>query len=182
MSLKTLFLTVFSLLFTPGKFWRELKETNPSINALKDYAVPLIAVAQLVKFPLIGVPRTAMMFSLISFIVDISALYLLAGAVVYLLDRDYPEALQQRVMTVLCYSLTPVWLFEPFCFTGRWSWYYAAFALTWALFIGKSGFSLMLHEENAHREGATPKAALLIILVNIASFMVLRGFIRFFNI
>jgi hypothetical protein len=182
MGLKILFATVFAVLFTPGSFWRDLKNGDLSQNPLKDYSLPVIAVVQLCKFPVIGVPRTAMMFSLVSFIVDVSVVYLLAGAIVYLIDREQPEAVQQRVLILLSYALTPVWLIEPFYFAGGWSWFFAAAALSYALVIGKSGMSVLLEEEVGRFEWLPARTAVLFIMVNTASYLLIRGLIRFFNI
>jgi hypothetical protein len=183
MGVKALVLTVLAVLFRPGTFWKELKRDDQGVNALKDYAVPVIAVVQLCKFPLVGVPRTAMLFSLVTFIVDVSVIYLLAGGIMRLFDRQQKENVQDAVLTILCYALTPVWLFELLYFTGGWSWFFAAAALSYALVIGRMGFAVMLDAAGAGRtEGFAGKAGLLIIMTEIAAFLVIRGLLRFFTI
>jgi len=59
MGVKELFSAIFSLLFQYRKFWKNLKEgaTGDEFNVLRDYAVPVIALVQIAKFPLIGLPR-----------------------------------------------------------------------------------------------------------------------------
>jgi len=113
---------MFSVLFHPETFWKEIREHRRDVNAMKDYAAPVIAMVQLCKIPFIGVPRMAMFAAIVSFIVDVAVLYLLSGAIFSILGRDQPESVQHDVMTMLSYSLTPVWLAEP-----------------WAVALGVSG-------------------------------------------
>ena len=124
--------------------WRNYRN-NESIkaddfNVIREYAVPVIALVQLAKFPLIGVPRSAMFFTIAIFLIDIAALYLITGAAVYLLAQgQQPKNFKAGMLTVVCYSMTPVWLFELFYFTGPWSWIFAFFAVIYTLVIGKNG-------------------------------------------
>ena len=88
MGVKELFSAIVTLLFHYRKFWRDLKDVavDDEFMALRDYAVPVIALVQLAKFPLIGQPRQAMMFSIADFLIDIAALYLMMGVQLFLVQ------------------------------------------------------------------------------------------------
>ena len=148
MDVKELFSTIFTLLFRNNTLWRNYQEhegiKSDDYNVIREYAVPVIALVQLAKFPLIGVPRSAMLFAIAVFLIDIAALYLLTGAAIYLLEQGQPESFKDRTLTVVCYSMTPVWLFELLYFTGPWSWLFAFFAVMCTLVIGKNGLRTCL--------------------------------------
>ncbi|MDT9546799.1 MAG: hypothetical protein RI826_05615 [Chlorobium phaeovibrioides] len=146
MPLKQLFSAMMAVMFRYRNFWNRVRdgEFPEGVDLLRTYAVPVIAVVQLLKFPLIGVPRPAMLFSIASFLLDVTALYLLSGGVLKLLFPDEPAAMEGKVVTVLAYGLTPVWLFELFYFTPLWSWVVALLALGHTLLISWYGFSLLL--------------------------------------
>lgn len=181
MGLKWLFSTMLSVLFHPDTFWKERSETREGVNPLKDYAAPVIATVQLIKLPLVGVPRSAMILAIISFIVDVSVLYVLSGAVSRLLDRTRSEAVQDSVLNLLCYSLTPIWLVEPFYFAGWLRWLFAAGALIHALFIMKTGLPALLGREVPHFESLAGKTFLLTVAATMASFTAITGLIRIFT-
>jgi hypothetical protein len=181
MGLKWLFMTMFSVLFHPEAFWKDNAERREGVNALKDYAAPVIAMVQLVKLPLAGVPRSAMILAIVSFIVDVSVLYLLAGAIASLAGRDRRESLQDEVLTMLCYSLTPVWLVEPFYFAGIWRWLFLAGGLLYTFLILKPGIHATLDRDVPHIEVLTGKSALLTFVATMASFMAMTGLIRMFT-
>ena len=185
MGVKELFSAIFSLLFRYGYFWNDLKEKEVALgdefNVLRDYAVPVIALVQLAKFPLIGVPRQAMFFSIANFLIDIAALYLMMGGVAYLLARERSETPQAGIVTVCCYSMTPVWLSELFYFTGSWSWLFAFLALSYALVIGRRGLAVMLAVDSGVTGSALRNTALFVITVNTSLFLLIRAVMRLFN-
>jgi hypothetical protein len=181
MGLKKLFMTMFSVLFHPETFWKEIAENRREVNAMKDYAAPVIAMVQLCKIPLIGVPRMAMFLAIISFIVDVAVLYLLSGAIVTLVGRDQPESVQHDVLTMLSYSLTPIWLAEPFYFMGTWRWIFLAAALLHAMLISRFGLQAMLDKEVPQVDALSGKSTLLVAMATMTSFMLMNGLIRFFT-
>lgn len=181
MGLKWLFMTMFSVLFHPEAFWTEHAERRDGVNALKDYAAPVIAMVQLVKLPLAGVPRSAMILAIVSFIVDVSVLYMLAGAIATLAGRDRRESLQEEVLTMLCYSLTPVWLVEPFYFVETWRWLFLAGALLHVFLILKPGIHATFEHDVPHIDALTGRSALLTFVATMASFMAMTGLIRMFT-
>jgi hypothetical protein len=181
MGLKRLFMTMFSVLFRPETFWKEIREHRREVNAMKDYAAPVIAMVQLCKIPFIGVPRMAMFAAIISFIVDVAVLYLLSGAIFSILGRDQPESVQHDVMTMLSYSLTPIWLAEPFYFLGPWRWVFLAAALLHTLFISRFGLQAMFDKEVPHIDALSGKSTMLVALATMTSFMLMSGIMRFFT-
>jgi hypothetical protein len=181
MGLKWIFTTMVSVLFRPDSFWKEYRERMQEANAMRDYAAPVIAIVQLCKLPFIGVPRMAMLLSIISFTVDVAVLYLLSGAIVSIAgSAERPEAIQNDVMMVLCYSLTPVWLAEPFLFTGSWRWLFMAVALVHTLFISRLGILAVLGHENPRIEAFSRKSGFLVAMATVISFTLINGLIRFF--
>ncbi|NMW21580.1 MAG: hypothetical protein HKK67_08110 [Chlorobiaceae bacterium] len=185
MGVKELFLAIFSLLFRYGNFWNDLKKREVThgdeFNVLRDYAVPVIALVQLAKFPLIGLPRPAMFFAIANFLIDIAGLYLMMGGAAYLFARENTETPQGGIVTVFCYSMTPVWLFELFYFTGRLSWLFAFIALSYALVIGRKGLAVMLDVISGVTGNALRNTALFVITVNTAVFLLIRAVMRLFN-
>ena len=168
MGTKELFSAIFTLLFRYRKFWHDLKEATPDdeFNVLKDYAAPVIAIVQIAKFPLIGQPRQAMIFAIANFLIDIAALYLIMGGTAYLLSRERSEKIKAGMVTIFCYSMTPVWIFELFYFTGSWSWLFAFLALSYALVIAKNGLAVMLDFEVAVPVNVLRNTALFVVTVN----------------
>ncbi|MEI6758210.1 MAG: hypothetical protein WCK85_10165 [Chlorobium sp.] len=183
MGVKELFSAIFTILFRYRKFWLDLRQSNSGeeFNVLRDYAVPVIALVQLAKFPLIGVPRSAMFFAGANFLIDIAALYLLAGGAAYLLDRERSESIQSGTLTVFSYAMTPVWIFELFCFTGNWSSLFAFFALAYTLVIARNGLVVLLRLDSALSATALRNIALLALTVNSATFLLVRALIRLFH-
>jgi len=183
MGVKELFSAIFSLLFQYPKFWKDLKEgaAGDEFNVLRDYAVPVIALVQLAKFPLIGLPRQAMIFAIANFLIDIAALYLMMGGSAYLLARERSEHIKDGILTVFCYSMTPVWLFELLYFTGSWSWFFAFFALVYALVIGKTGLAVMLDFASGVTDNAMRNTAFFVVTVNTSVFLLIRAVMRLFN-
>jgi len=146
MPLKQLFSAMMAVMFRYRNFWARVREGEwpEGVDLLRSYAVPVIAMVQLLKFPLIGVPRPAMFYAIASFLLDVAALYLLSGGMLKLLLTDDPARIEGKVVTVLAYGLTPVWLFELFYFSPLWSWMVALLALGHTLLIAWYGFSLLL--------------------------------------
>ena len=183
MGLKELFSAIFTLLFQYRKFWKNLKEgaTGDEFNVLRDYAVPVIALVQIAKFPLIGLPRQAMIFAIANFLIDIAALYLMMGGAAYLLVRERSESIKDVILTVFCYSMTPVWLFELLYFTGGWSWLFAFLALSYTLVIAKNGLAVMLDFHSGATGNALRNTALFVVMVNTSVFLLIRAVMRLFN-
>lgn len=183
MGVKELFSAIFALLFRHRKFWLDLRQSNPGgeFNVLRDYAVPVIALVQLAKFPLIGVPRSAMYFAGANFLVDIATLYLLAGGAAYLLEHERSESIQSGTLTVFSYAMTPVWIFELFCFTGNWSWLFAFVAIAYTLVIVRNGLIVLLALDSALSATALRNISLFAFAVNSATFLLVRALIRLFN-
>jgi hypothetical protein len=181
MGVKWLFTTIFSVLFRPASFWKEARERFREANAMKEYAAPVIAIAQFCKLPFVGVPRMAMLLAIISFTVDAAVLWLLSGAMASLAGSGRSESIRHDVMTVLCCSLTPVWLAEPFGFAGVWRWLAIGVALLYALFIARIGMQRMLGSEIPEIEVFFGKSAMLIATATMISFLLQSGLIRFFT-
>ena len=181
MGLKWLFSTIFTVLFHPEAFWKDGGGRRDGVNAMKDYAAPVIAMVQLVKLPLVGVPKPAMILAIVSFIVDVAVLYLLAGAIASAAGRDRKPPLQEDILSMLCYALTPVWLAEPFYFADAWRWLFLVGALVHAFLILKPGLHAMLDLETAQVDALTGKSALMTCAASLASFMAMTGLIRMFT-
>ena len=183
MGVKELFVAIFTLLFRNRSIWRDLKKgiSGKEFNVLREYAVPVIALVQLAKFPLIGVPQPAMLFAIINFLVDIAVLYVLAGGVGYLVARERSESCKAMILNVVCFSMTPVWLFELFYFTGLLSWFFAVIAIFYALVIGKNGLTFMLDLEPVASYPALRNTALFVVMVNIVAFLLISAAMRLFN-
>jgi len=180
MSIKKLFSTIIALLFSHRQFWEDYRSGKAGVvdNVLKDYAVPVIALVQLVKFPLIGIPRQAMIIAIATFLVDVAALYLITGGIMRFFDGTPQNRQEQMITAVIGFSLTPVWLAEPFYFLGSWSWVFASAAILFSLFISANGFSLLFDRIN---QSAMRNSALLLVTVCVAVFVVERGMLRLFN-
>ncbi len=183
MGIKELFVAIVTLLFRNRTLWRTLKEELPGkeFNVLREYAVPVIALVQLAKFPMIGVPQPAMFFAITNFLMDIAVLYLVAGGVGYLTAREQSESSKAMVLKVVCYSMTPVWLVELFYFTGIQSWLFALLALSYALVIGKNGLTILLDLEPTLSRPVLRNSAFFVVLVNIVAFLLISAAMRLFN-
>jgi hypothetical protein len=181
MGVKWLFAAIFSVLFRPDAFWREARERLRELNAMKEYAAPVIVIVQFVKLPFIGAPRMAMLLAVIGFTVDVAVLWLLSGALVSLAGSARSESIRQEIMTLLCFSLTPVWLVEPFGFAGAWRWLVMAAALVHALFIARIGMQTLLVSENLEIDAFFRKSAVLIATATMIAFLLQSGLIRFFT-
>jgi hypothetical protein len=183
MGVHELFSAMFTLLFRNSALWRDLRkgEVADESSVLRDYAVPVIALVQLVKFPLIGVPRTAMIFTIATFLIDVMALYLMTGGAAYLLPQQQTESCKSKILTVFSYSMTPVWLFELFYFTGLWSWLFAAFALGYTLVIAKNGLKLLLDLDDTLSTSGLRNTAFFVAMVNMLAFLLISSLIRLFN-
>jgi len=183
MGVKELFLAIFTLLFRNNSLWRDLKKGVPGedFNVLREYAVPVIALVQLAKFPLIGVPQPAMLFAIINFLVDIAVLYLITGGVSYLVTREQSESGKAMMLNVIGYSMTPVWLVELLYFTGSRSWLFAVIALSYTLVIGKNGLTVLFDLEPAGSRPVLRNAAFIVVMVNIVAFLLIGAAMRLFN-
>jgi len=179
MGVKWLFATIFAVLFKPETFWRDAREQLGEVNAMRDYAAPLITIAQLCKLPFIGVPRMAMLLAIFGFVIDVAVLYLLSGAIGSLAGPDRSESLQVDVMTVLSFSLTPVWLAEPFYILGVWRWLVMAAALLYAVLLTRLGMHALLDIESPKIETLSKKSGVLMATATFISFMLIGGLIRF---
>ncbi len=181
MGVKWLFATMFAVLFRPERFWTEAREELGEVNAMRDYAAPLITIAQLCKLPLIGAPRMAMLMAIFGFVIDVAVLFLLSGAISSLAGSDRSETLQQEVMTVLSFSLTPIWLAELFSFLGVWRWLVMAAALLHAVLMTRVGMHALLDIETPKIEALWRKSGLLMATATFISFMLIGGLVRLFT-
>jgi hypothetical protein len=181
MGLKWIFAAMFAVLFRPESFWQDARERFREVNAMKDYAAPVIALLQFVKLPFIAVPRMAMLLAIIGFTVDVAVLYLLTGAMVSLAGAERPESVQHEIVTALSFSLTPMWLVEPFGFAGVWRWLVMAAALVYTLFISRAGLQAMLGSAEPGVEAFSTKSAFLVAAAAMISFLLQSGLIRFFT-
>lgn len=181
MGVKWLFATMFSVLFKPEAFWKDARKQLGELNAMRDYAAPLITIAQLCKLPFIGVPRMAMLLAIFGFVIDVAVLYLLSGAIGSLAGPDRSESLQIDVMTVLCFSLTPIWLAEIFSFLGVWRWLVMAAALLHAVLMMRGGMYALLDIKTPKIEALWRKSGLIMATVTFISFMLIGGLIRLFT-
>lgn len=181
MGLKWLFMTIFSVLLHPESFWHGSRERLREVNVMRDYAAPVIALAQFSKLPFISVPRMAMLLAIVSFMVDVAVLYLLSGAINAAASSDRSEAVQNDIMTVLCFSLTPVWLAEPFCFLGMMRWAVIGAALAYTLVIANYGMHAMPGFVNVRDESFFRKSGILIATAVMISFMLTSSLIRLFT-
>lgn len=178
MGLKALFMTIVSVLFHPEVFWTDARERLGEVNPMRDYAAPLITIAQLLKLPIVGVPRMAMVLAISGFVIDVAVLYLLAGAIGSLAGADRTEALQMDVMTILSFSLTPVWLAEPFYVLGVWRWLVMGAALMYAVLITRLGMYSLLGLETPKIETLWRKSGVLMATATFISFMLVGGLIH----
>ncbi len=137
MGLKQLWDVFRAVMFLPQVFWKNFRKGGvyDEFDPLRDYAVPVIAMVQLLKFPLIGEPRPAMIYALFNFIVDIIVLYLLSGIFSNVAGRMKERANAALMAVIPCFSLTPFWLVEPFFFAGFWGWFFAASGLFYSLVL-----------------------------------------------
>ncbi len=181
MGVKWLFAAMVAVLFRPEAFWKDGRERLREVNAMKEYAAPLIAIAQFCKLPFFAVPRMAMLMAIIGFTVDVAVLWLLSGAMAAMAGSRRSESLQEDAVTLLCFSLTPIWLVEPFGLAGAWRWIVMAAALFYTLFIARTGTIAMLGDEIPQIEPFFGKSALLISTAAIISFLLQGGLIRFFT-
>ncbi|MEI7748396.1 MAG: hypothetical protein WCI81_04905 [Chlorobiaceae bacterium] len=183
MSVKELFVAIFTLLFRNRTLWRDLKEgiSGKEVTVLREYAVPVIALVQLAKLPLIGVPQPAMFFAITNFLIDVAVLYLITGGVGYLVAREQSERFKAMTLNVVCYSMTPVWLFELFYFTGPWSWLFAVIALSYTLVIGKNGLTVLFDLEPPLSRPVLRNAAFIVVMANIVAFLLISAAMRVFN-
>jgi hypothetical protein len=181
MGLKWLFMTMFSVLFHPEAFWNDQGRRREGVNAMKDYAAPVIAVVQLVKLPLVGVPKSAMIVAIVSFIIDVAVLYVISGAIASVVGHEQGETVQDDLLTMLCYSLTPLWLVEPFYFIETWRWLFLGAAVLHAFLILKPGLRATLGSESPHIETLTLKSSLLTLVASLASFTAITGLLRIFT-
>lgn len=183
MGVKELFSAMFTLLFRNSALWRDLKkgEFADESTVLREYAVPVIALVQLVKFPLIGVPRMAMIFTIATFLIDVAALYFMTGGAVHFLAQKQTESVKTKILTVFSYSMTPVWLFELFYFTAPWSWLFATLALGYTLVIATNGLKLLLDLDATPFASGLRNTALFVAMVNTVAFLLISSLIRMFN-
>ncbi len=179
MGLKWLITTMFSVLFHPEAFWHD-REARHEVNAMRDYAAPLIAVVQFFKMPQVGVPRLAMIMAVVSFIIDVAVLYVLAGGIAALAGRHRRAEVQEGVLTMLCYVLTPLWLVEPFSFIAAWRWGFLALALLHA-FVGLKAALPETFGAAMTAESLTWKADLMLAVAALASFVAMTGLMRIFT-
>lgn len=181
MGLKRLFTLLFSVLVHPELFWQESRKALRDLNAMRDYAAPVIAMVQFVKLPFIAVPRMAMLLAISCFIVDVAVLFLFSGTLYSLSSCQRSESAQHDILTVLSFSMTPVWLVEPFYFTGWLRWVLMVIALLYAVVITRLGIQAMFRSEHSGREVFSWKTGFLVAAATLISFMLISGLTRFFT-
>jgi hypothetical protein len=183
MGVRELFSSIFAVLFRFRMFWSKLKDNPPGDETLllREYAVAVIALVQLAKFPLIGVPRTAMFYSIANFLIDVGALYLFLGAAAYLLGQSSAKKSTAGIPALFCYSLTPVWIAELFYFAGAWSLPAAAVAMVYAIVINRQGLVSFMGLEPTVSGAVFRNIALLQLLGGGALFLLIRALMRLFN-
>lgn len=130
-----------ALLLQTRTFWQEFSAGRlpAGREVLGAYAVPVIAVVQVLKFPLVGEPRPAMFLAIATFVIDVAALQLAIGGASRLLERQAGEP-DADVPAIVAYAMTPVWLSEPFAFTGPLWAGVAVLAIAWSLLVATRGF------------------------------------------
>jgi len=122
MTIRQILAVIAGLFSRPRQFWQEMMqpEVTGRNDMFREYAVPVIAVMQLCKFPLIGEPRPAMLFALFSFVLDIAALYLLSGIFSSATSDAGSRSETAAGGRIPVFALTPFWFSEPFFFAGTW--------------------------------------------------------------
>ena len=175
---------VWSVLVKPVSFWKELSSGGLYGNddVLRDYAAPLIGVVQIVKFPLIGVPRPAMIYGVVNFVLDVAVLYLLVGVFGALAGDEPDGASPLRASVLPCFALTPFWLAEPLFFIDRWGAFIACGALLHVLVVVNAGIGVL-------RSGREPLAAkryyplqAVTALSLLLGFILMSGVMRILNV
>uniref|UniRef100_Q3AR34 Yip1 domain-containing protein n=1 Tax=Chlorobium chlorochromatii (strain CaD3) TaxID=340177 RepID=Q3AR34_CHLCH len=177
MDIKAIAQALGMAIFRYPALWRKLHHEPASNDGsmLRNYAVPIIALVQLLKFPLIGEPRPAMFLGIVSMLVDSAVLYVLAGGVLALLPIPRTEEAKGQVMTVFCYALTPCWLAELAYGHGVWSILIALFALLHALASSREGLVRLLSLEVQSASGALTRSAFFMVLISSISFFILSA-------
>ncbi|RDD30735.1 hypothetical protein CR161_08455 [Prosthecochloris sp. ZM] len=137
MGLKQLLMVFRAVMLQPRLFWKNFRDGGEyeAFDPLRDYAVAIIALVQLVKFPLIGEPRPAMIYALFNFILDIVILYLLSGIFNTVASRMKDGSGAACMQVIPCFALTPFWLVEPFFFAGFWGWFFAVSGIFYTLVL-----------------------------------------------
>ncbi|NTU97692.1 MAG: hypothetical protein HGA62_07770 [Chlorobiaceae bacterium] len=180
---RELFSEIIAVLFRYRTFWSRLKENPPAdeTSLLREYAVPVIALVQLAKFPLIGVPRTAMFYAIANFLIDVAALYIFVGAATYLAEHDRSANSPSGILAVISFSMTPVWISELLYFAGPWSWLSAAVGILYAIVISRHGLVAYSGLEPGVSGNAMRNITLMQLLTGGTLFLVLRAVMRLFN-
>ncbi|MBF0586726.1 hypothetical protein INT08_05510 [Prosthecochloris sp. N3] len=142
MGIRQILALVAGVLLRPARFWQEvmtegkLEEGNP----MREYAVAVIAVMQLFKFPVIAEPRPAMLFAIFSFVLDIAALYLLCGLFgASSFGRKRKKERNELRAMVPVFALTPFWLSEPLFFADIWGLFAVSAAVLYVLLLSAQG-------------------------------------------
>ncbi|WP_068867566.1 MULTISPECIES: hypothetical protein [Prosthecochloris] len=132
MALRYLFSAFAAVMFKPGFFWAARRDgPYNGMDAIREYALPLIAMVQLLKFPIIGEPRPAMFYALFCFSVDVAVLLLLSGI----------GSKRRTEQGLAAFTLTPFWVAEPFfLFTGS-GWIFALCAVCYVLLLQRFALS-----------------------------------------
>lgn len=177
MEIKAIAQAFMKALFRYPAMWRQLQNNPASTDGsmLRNYAVPIIALVQLLKFPLIGEPRPAMFLGIVSMLVDSAVLYVLAGGVLALLPISRTEEAKEQVMTVFCYALTPCWLAELAYGHGIWSILFALFAFVHALASSRQGLVSLLDLDVRIVSSKLTRVALFMLLICCISFFILSA-------
>ena len=182
--MRQFFLTIRDVILKPGKFWNDVSAAggHDSLDALRSYAVPLVALAQIVKFPIIGVPRPAMIYGIINFILDVAVLYLLMGLYTAVLDEAHGKDGATAAALVPCFSLTPFWILEPLFLFDRIGLFFAGAGVLSALFIANTAVAVLY----PHRLPLPAKVAyplqLVTALGTMLTFFLMSGVLNIFTL
>lgn len=186
MSVKKLFATIAGLLFSFRTFWEHYFEDTSDLsgeNVLNDYSLPVIAMAQLLKFPAVGQPRRAMMIAIVSFLINIVILFLIAGGLTCFVDTERCGCPEERVAALAGFALTPVWFMGPlYCIDG-WSWLAAIVSIAYASLIFRSGVVLLVDRylEPLRAGRVLRNVTLFFVAICVVQFLVERGVFHVFD-
>ncbi len=182
--MRQFFLTVRDVIFKPGEFWHDVSAAGgrDSLDALRSYAVPLIALAQIAKFPVIGVPRTAMIYGIINFVLDVAVLYLLMGLYTAFLDETRGKDGATVAALIPCFSLTPFWVLEPLFLFDRLGLFFAGAGVLTALFIANAAFTVLYPHRLPLPAKVSYPLQLVTALGTMLTFFLMNGVMNIFTL
>ena len=182
--MRQFFLTIRDVIFKPGKFWSDVSAGggHGSLDALRSYAVPLVALAQIAKFPIIGVPRTAMIYGIINFILDVAVLYLLMGLYTASLDEARGKDGATSAALIPCFSLTPFWILEPLFLFDRFGLFFAGAGVLCALFVANTAVAVLYPHRLPLPAKVSYRLQLVTALGTMLTFFLMSGVMNIFTL